>query len=92
MIPIHTGPKADKTPSDPGIMEPTQEVIPMSHATEPERPTPLDAIPIEELARRQGIGPINSVDELARPQAWPSDEEHDDFLTDLYRSRRDDAP
>lgn len=64
----------------------------MTHAADPERPTPLDDIPIDELARRQGIRPVNSLDELAYPQAWPSDAEYDEFLTDLYRSRRSDAP
>jgi hypothetical protein len=44
--------------------------------------------PAEELARRQGIGPIESVDELARPGTFESDEELDEFLADLYASRR----
>ena len=32
--------------------------------------------------------PITSVDELAFPGAWESDEELDEFLADLYASRR----
>jgi hypothetical protein len=45
-------------------------------------------VPAEELARRQGVRPIASVDELARPGLFESDEELDEFLDDLYASRR----
>jgi hypothetical protein len=45
-------------------------------------------VPAEELARRKGLRPIESVDELARPGTFESDEELDEFLTDLYASRR----
>jgi hypothetical protein len=45
-------------------------------------------VPAEELARRQGVRPIASVDELARPDLFESDEELDEFLADLYASRR----
>jgi hypothetical protein len=44
-------------------------------------------VPVEELARRQGVRPIDSVDELARPDLFESDEELADFLADLYASR-----
>jgi hypothetical protein len=44
-------------------------------------------VPIEELARRQGVRPIESVDELARPDLFESDEELAEFLADLYASR-----
>jgi hypothetical protein len=47
-----------------------------------------DFVPIEELARRQGVKPIKSVDELAQPDLWESDEEYEAFLADLYASRR----
>lgn len=45
-------------------------------------------VPAEELARRKGLRPIKSVDELARPGLFESDEELDEFLADLYASRR----
>lgn len=45
-------------------------------------------VPAEEQIRRQGIQPITSVDELAFPGVWESDEELDEFLADLYASRR----
>ena len=44
-------------------------------------------VPVAELARRQGIRPIESVDELARPDLFDSDEELDEFLADLYAAR-----
>lgn len=47
-----------------------------------------DFVSTEELARRQGIKPITSVDELAQPDLWESDEEYEAFLADLYASRR----
>jgi hypothetical protein len=45
-------------------------------------------VPTEELARRQGVKPITSVDELAQPELWESDGEYEAFLADLYASRR----
>lgn len=45
-------------------------------------------VPVAELARRQGVAPIESVDELARPELFESDDELDEFLADLYASRR----
>lgn len=44
-------------------------------------------VDVAELARRQGVGPVASVDELARPDLFESDEELNDFLTDLYSAR-----
>jgi hypothetical protein len=34
------------------------------------------------------VRPIASVDHLARPEAFESDDELDEFLADLYQSRR----
>lgn len=50
-----------------------------------------DDVPVEELARRQGVQPVKSLDELAQPDLWESEQEFDDFLTDLYASRRSDV-
>lgn len=48
-----------------------------------------DFVPTEELARRQGIRPIKSVEELAAAEdPFESDEEYEAFLADLYASRR----
>jgi hypothetical protein len=60
----------------------------------PEQPSDWawdDEVPTEELARRQGIRPLTSVESLAHPDAWESEEEYQDFLADLYASRRSDA-
>jgi len=44
-------------------------------------------VPVAELARRQGVGPVASVDDLARPGLFGSDDELADFLADLYATR-----
>lgn len=48
-----------------------------------------DEVPTEELARRQGVKPVESVADMARPELFESDEELDEFLADLYASRRE---
>ena len=50
-----------------------------------------DDLPIEELARRQAVKAVASLDELAQPDLWESDEEYEEFLADLYASRRSDV-
>jgi hypothetical protein len=45
---------------------------------------------VEELARRQAVRPVVSLDELARPELWESQQEFEDFLADLSTSRRSD--
>ena len=47
-----------------------------------------EQVSVQELAQRQGVGPIASVDELARLGTFESDDELDEFLADLYESRR----
>ncbi len=51
---------------------------------------PEDEVPIEELARRKGVRPITSVEELAQPGAFESDAELEEFLADLHVSRHAD--
>jgi hypothetical protein len=58
---------------------------------QPEHRPAEDEVPIEELARQQGVGPIVSLDELAQPDLWESEQEYRDFLVDLYASRRSDV-
>lgn len=48
-----------------------------------------EEVPAEELARRQGVKPVESVESMARPELFESDEELNEFLTDLYASRRE---
>jgi hypothetical protein len=45
-------------------------------------------LPVEELARRQGVRPIKSVDELARDGIFKTDEELDEFLAEIRAMRR----
>jgi hypothetical protein len=54
----------------------------------PERHTDDEHVPVEEQARRQGVRPLASADELVVPGMFESDEELDEFLADLYASRR----
>jgi hypothetical protein len=44
-------------------------------------------VPIEELARRKGVQPLASVEDLAQPGAFESDVELEEFLADLHASR-----
>ena len=68
--------------------EPVREVVTMTSA-EALTPWPSDDhVPIEELARRQGVEPVESLDDLACPELWDSDEEYERFLADLYESRQ----
>ena len=45
-------------------------------------------VPVEELARQQGVRPLTSGNDLIQPGMFESDEELDEFLADLYASRR----
>ncbi|MFC0028364.1 hypothetical protein ACFFMM_02355 [Micromonospora chaiyaphumensis] len=48
-------------------------------------------VPADELARRQGVQPVTSLDDLARPELFETDEELDRFLADLHTSRHEGA-
>jgi hypothetical protein len=45
-------------------------------------------VPVAELARRQRVAPISSAADLERAGTFESDEELDQFLSDLYSARR----
>lgn len=47
----------------------------------------LEDLPIEELARRQGVRPIATVDELADPGVFESDAEVEEFLSFVRETR-----
>ena len=55
----------------------------------PQWPGKPKRLSLEEQARRQGVRPILSVDELAEPGMFDSDEELAEFLADLYASRKE---
>ncbi len=46
-----------------------------------------ERVPAEELLRRQGIRPVESVDELACPGLFESDDELDEFISFIHASR-----
>lgn len=60
--------------------------------TTPQQPDgwPADGfVSTEKLVRRQGVRPLTSVTDLAAEiDPFESDDEYNDFLTDLYASRR----
>lgn len=47
-------------------------------------------VPIEELVRRQGVQPIQSIEELARDSVFESDAEVDEFIKFVYALRHAD--
>jgi len=49
-----------------------------------------EELSLEELARRQGVVPVQSVHDVARPDLFDSDEELDEFLAEVYAARRAD--
>jgi hypothetical protein len=63
-------------------------IMSFSHADHAPAPSGGDEVPVEELARLQGVRPVGSVDDMARPGLFDSDEEWDAFMADLYASRR----
>ena len=54
----------------------------------PRWPTNTEHVSAEELARRQGVQAVTTPADMARPGAFESDEELEEFLVDLYASRR----
>ena len=70
-------------------METLREVAIVSsrHSKPVEVPLAAEDEPLEELARRQGVRPVESVDDMARPGLFGSHEEWQEFLADLYASR-----
>jgi hypothetical protein len=45
----------------------------------------------EDLGRRQGVRPVESVDDMTRPGLFESDHEWEVFLATLYAARHSDA-
>jgi len=54
------------------------------------QPPDRGTVSVEELARRQGVHPIESVEEMARPDLFGSDEELEEFLAHVYAARHAD--
>ena len=58
------------------------------HSEPATAPLAAGEVPVEELARRRGVRPVTSVDDMARPGPFDSQQDWDEFLADLYASRR----
>lgn len=57
----------------------------------PERPgRQADSVPVEELARRKGVHPVESVEDMAQEGVFESDEELEAFLEHVYAARHAD--
>jgi len=48
------------------------------------------SVSVEELARQQGVRPVDSLDDM-QADLWESDEEVEEFLADVRASRRADV-
>jgi hypothetical protein len=60
----------------------------MSTPSEPHERAADDFVPTEELIRRQEGRPFRSLEELPGQDPFGSEEEYQEFLADLYASRR----
>ena len=70
-----------------------REVTVTAHGAErAEQPSRDEPVSVEELARRKGVRAVESVDDIARPDLFESDGEWQEFLADLYASRRSGLP
>ena len=49
------------------------------------QPPDRGAVSVEELARRQGVRPVESVEDMARPGIFESDEELEDWLSGVVK-------
>lgn len=65
------------------MVEQAREVAPMTHEDD-ERPD--EDLTVEELARRQGVRPIRSLEDL-RTGGFRSDEEVEEFIAFTYTAR-----
>lgn len=44
-------------------------------------------VPLDELAQRKGVRPVESVEDMARDGVFTSDDELEDFLAHVYAAR-----
>ncbi|GEL16327.1 hypothetical protein [Pseudonocardia asaccharolytica] len=58
-----------------------------SNSADDSRLTPRPRVSVEELARRKGVRPVESLDDMAR-DVFASDEELDEFLTFVRAERQ----
>jgi hypothetical protein len=65
-------------------------VVTTNDAEHPDLPVDEDELSLDELARRQGVRPVRSVHDMARPHVFESDEELEEFLAHVAASRHAD--
>jgi hypothetical protein len=69
-----------------------EEVIGMTGGLEPAHQPARrgERVSLDELARRRGVRPVTSLDEMREDGVFDSDQELDEFLQYLQESRRSD--
>lgn len=65
-------------------------IVTTSSAGYPEQPSQGRSVSVEELARRKGIRPVDSVEDMAQDGVFDSDEELGEFLDHVYAARHAD--
>jgi hypothetical protein len=53
-------------------------------------PGSAGSVPLDELARRKGVRPVESVEDMAEDGVFESDEELEAFLAHVYATRHAD--
>ena len=61
-----------------------------SKAESPQPPSGGGSVSVDELARRKGVRPVVSVEDMAQDGVFESDEELEAFLAHVYAARRAD--
>jgi hypothetical protein len=61
-----------------------------SKAESPQPPPAGGSVSVDELARRKGVRPVVSVEDMAQDGVFESDEELEAFLAHVYAARRAD--
>lgn len=59
-------------------------------AGHPEPPAGRERLSLDELARRRGVQPVRSVQDMAQDGVFESDEELEEFLGHVYKLRAAD--
>jgi hypothetical protein len=62
----------------------------MSRAEYAAEPPQGGSVSLDELARRKGVRPVASVEEMAQEGIFESDEELDEFLAHVHAARQAD--
>jgi hypothetical protein len=72
------------------MLEREEVAVTTTNQIEPGGPYDDDLIPLDELARRQGVVPVTNLADMARPDLFDSDEDMEAFIAHVYACRRAD--